>query len=105
MAETSVLLEWHCVLLCCLCYSLTDVSTKVKELIFLKIFPGTLEKMKREIRRIIQITSAASLAAGSVIFLQKNDWEVSTVGAVRFGRAALAVGHIYNLYVLIGLSF
>ncbi|XP_025104932.1 uncharacterized aarF domain-containing protein kinase 1-like [Pomacea canaliculata] len=46
--------------------------------------------MKREIRRIIQITSAASLAAGSVIFLQKNDWEVSTVGAVRFGRAALA---------------
>ena len=39
-------------------------------------------------------------AVGTGILLHKNDWEISTIGALRFGRAALAVRIPFSLSML-----
>ena len=39
-------------------------------------------------------------AVGTGILLHKNDWEISTIGALRFGRAAVAVRIPYSLSML-----
>lgn len=45
-------------------------------------------------RRIIKFGIAAGAVGLSVAALQKNKWEVSTIGLLRFGRAAITVGKI-----------
>ena len=42
-------------------------------------------------KRIVKLGAIGSAVIGFGYLLQKNDWEVSTVGVVRFGRAAVAV--------------
>ena len=48
--------------------------------------------MKGQLKRAIKLGLFGSGVLGSGYLLQKNDWEMSTVGVVRFGRAAIAVG-------------
>ena len=42
-------------------------------------------------KRLLKLGAIGSAVIGSGYLLQKNDWEMSTVGVVRFGRAAIAV--------------
>ena len=48
--------------------------------------------LKGRLKRAIKLGLIGSGVLGSGYLLQKNDWEMSTVGVVRFGRAAIAVG-------------
>jgi hypothetical protein len=45
----------------------------------------------QRIKRVLKFGGLGVLAGGSAYLLHKNDWEMSTVGVVRFGRAAVAV--------------
>lgn len=50
------------------------------------------------LKRGLKISSFFGVAAGSAYFLQKNDWELSTLGIFRFGRAGLAALHVVADY-------
>ena len=45
------------------------------------------------VKLALKYSSIGAAVGGSVYLLRKNDWEMSTVGAVRFGRAAAAVSY------------
>ncbi|GFS71610.1 aarF domain-containing protein kinase 1 [Nephila pilipes] len=51
-------------------------------------------------RRAVKWTVATSLVGLTVASLHKNRWEVSTIGLLRFGRAAVTVGKIAVDYKL-----
>ncbi|XP_045185749.1 aarF domain-containing protein kinase 1-like [Mercenaria mercenaria] len=52
----------------------------------------------QKVRQALKYGSVGALVGGSVYMLRKNDWEMSTVGAVRFGRAAAAAVSIVADY-------
>ena len=47
-------------------------------------------------KRSIKYLTVGGLGAGSAYLLYKNDWDVSTIGVVRFGRAAFTVCYKYD---------
>jgi hypothetical protein len=47
----------------------------------------------QRVRLALKYSSIGAVVGGSVYLLRKNDWEMSTVGVVRFGRAAGAVSY------------
>ncbi|XP_064602704.1 aarF domain-containing protein kinase 1-like [Liolophura sinensis] len=46
------------------------------------------------LRRLAKIASMFGVTGGTVFIIKKNDWEISTVGALRFGRAAVTAARI-----------
>ena len=56
--------------------------------------------LKGRVKRAVKLGAIGVGILGSGYLLQKNDWEMSTVGVVRFGRAAIAVslmGHCWGV--------
>ena len=53
-------------------------------------------KMSRQVWRGLKFAALGAAVAGTALLLKNNDWKVSTVGVVRFGRAAWAVSNIDN---------
>lgn len=47
--------------------------------------------MAHPVKRITKIAILGVSLTSAAILLRKNDWEVSTIGMMRFGRAAWAV--------------
>ena len=58
------------------------------------------------LKRSIKYLTVGGLGAGSAYLLYKNDWDVSTIGVVRFGRAAFTALRIVAdyKYSLIGID-
>ncbi|XP_013398397.1 uncharacterized aarF domain-containing protein kinase 1 [Lingula anatina] len=52
------------------------------------------------LKRLLKYSFGAGALGGSAYFLYKNEWEVSTLGAVRFGRAALTIARVALDYKL-----
>lgn len=42
-------------------------------------------------RKTVRYIALGLTGAGSVYLIKENDWEMSTIGVVRFGRAAITV--------------
>lgn len=47
--------------------------------------------MRFTLRKVLKWGIVTGVIGGSAVVLQKNDWQVSTLGLFRFGRAAFAV--------------
>ncbi|KAK3597878.1 hypothetical protein CHS0354_029458 [Potamilus streckersoni] len=47
--------------------------------------------MAHRVKRILKLLTFGGAVGGTAWFLRENDWEISTVGVMRFGRAALTV--------------
>ncbi|XP_054715249.1 aarF domain-containing protein kinase 1-like [Uloborus diversus] len=52
------------------------------------------------LRKVLKWSFIAGIAGVTVSSLHRNEWEVSTIGALRFGRAAITVGKIAVDYKL-----
>ncbi|KAK7103933.1 aarF domain-containing protein kinase 1-like [Littorina saxatilis] len=50
--------------------------------------------MSRRVWRGLKVVALGATVGGTAVLLKNNDWEVSTVGVVRFGRAAWACAGI-----------
>lgn len=48
-------------------------------------------RLVRRVGRVLKYGLVVGVGAGSVALLQHNEWDFSSVGVVRFGRAAMAV--------------
>ena len=55
--------------------------------------------LRGRVKRTVKWATLGSALIGSGYLLQKNDWEMSTVGVVRFGRAAVAVGFLNDGWI------
>ena len=60
--------------------------------------------LRGRVKRIVKWATLGTALIGSGYLLQKNDWEMSTVGVVRFGRAAVAVGFLNGHMVFRSLN-
>jgi len=49
------------------------------------------------LRKIIKYGTIGTAIGGTAYMLQRNDWDVSSIGAVRFGRAAFTVSLVMKL--------
>ena len=47
--------------------------------------------MARSAFKFLKYATVGTVTGGSLLVLQQNDWDVSSIGAVRFGRAAITV--------------
>ena len=47
--------------------------------------------IRRKLWRVAKYATLAGLVGSTGYVLQQNDWDVSTLGVLRFGRAAFAV--------------
>lgn len=50
--------------------------------------------MFRRVVKGVKLLTTGVVIGGSVIVLHKNDWDVTSIGVVRFGRAAVTVSRI-----------
>ena len=66
----------------------------VVEISFFSHFRSNFKMLSERFRRILKYGTAGLFIGGSAYGMQKNDWEMSTVGVMRFGRAAFAVSHL-----------
>ena len=60
--------------------------------------------MARVLRRAVKAlkwTALGGVAGGTVVVLHRNEWDVSSIGAVRIGRAALCVIKSYLIIVTV----
>ena len=52
-------------------------------------------------RRRLKVACLTAVVGGSLTLLvYSNDWEVSTIGAIRFGRAAWAVSFLFPCSII-----
>ena len=59
----------------------------------------------RQVGKLLKYTIAVGAVGTTGILLQRNDWQVGSIGAVRFGRAAVTVSTPYmkNFFLPTGL--
>lgn len=50
-------------------------------------------------RRIFKWSVFTGVAALAINSLHKNKWEISSLGLIRFGRAAVTVCGFFSLYI------
>lgn len=73
----------------CGCSSTKDFS------FFLNFFFDFSIKMFRKIFKGVSITLTTIVGTGSLYFLHQNDYELSSIGAIRFARAGITVSFIF----------
>ena len=47
--------------------------------------------MLHQVAKVVTVSAALGVTGGSLVLLQRNEWKISTLGLVRFGRAAHSV--------------
>ncbi|XP_052276490.1 aarF domain-containing protein kinase 1-like isoform X1 [Dreissena polymorpha] len=50
--------------------------------------------LPRKVKQVLKYGTLAGATLGAGYVVKNNDWEISTIGAVRFGRAALTVARV-----------
>jgi len=43
------------------------------------------------------VSTLIGITGGSLVLLQKNEWNISTLGLLRFGRAAKSVRGVFDI--------
>lgn len=60
-------------------------------MLFLSTFIIYFSMLLPKLRRAAKYAVIGLTGLGGAYLIQKNDWEISTLGVVRFGRTAVAV--------------